>query len=118
MLSREDKSEWLTAAGVLAVVVSPCLVACVYYLALGHSQTALLYAVPAVCCGLLYLGLWRVFGLLNSLEAGLTALIVCILCVILVPVINKLHTKHRANSAVTKGDAHAARSTVTNLPSV
>ncbi len=115
---RKDRSEWLIAAGVLAVVVSPCLTACVYHLALGHPQTALLYAVPSICCGLLYLGLLWLWDLRSALEAGLLAFIVCNICLILVPVEIKLHTKHHASGDVTGGKYHAARAVVTDLSSV
>ena len=118
MLLREDKSERLTAAGVLAVVISPCAIACVYRLVSRHPETALLYAVPAICCGLLYLGLLRLFDLGSAFEMGLLALIVCIICVILVPVVIKMHTKHYTGSVVTGDDYHAARVTITNLSGV
>ena len=103
MSSQEDRSELIVAAGVLAVVVFPCFIACAYHLALGHPQTALLYAVPSICCGLLYLGLLWLWDLRSALEAGLFAFIVCNACLILVPVAIKLHTKHHVGGA---GTAH------------
>ena len=122
MLSQEDKSERLVAAGVLAVVVSPCLIPCVYHLALGHYQAALLYAVPAVCCGLLYLGFLRMFGLGSAIETGIFVFLVCITCAVLTPVVIKLHSQrhaaHHASGTVTGEKYHAARVAVTDLPGV
>ena len=117
MVSQEYRRERLIAAGVLAVVLSPCLIPCLYHLVLGHYQAALLYAMPAACCGLLYLGLLWMFGLRSAVEIGLFALIVCILCVISVPVVIKLYTKHHAGGAMTGEDYHAGRSAVTDLSS-
>ena len=73
-----------------------------YNIVLGHYQAALLYVIPSICCGLLYLGFLRVFGSSNALEMGLMALIICITCAILSPMVIKLHTKHQAGNAVTQ----------------
>ena len=104
--------------GVLGPVVSPCLIACVYHLVLGHHQAALLYAVPSLCCGLLYLGLLYVFGVESALEMGLMALIICIICAELTPIVIKRYVKRHAGGTVKGSNCHAEWSQFTNLSSV
>lgn len=118
MLGQDDKNKWQLPAGILGVVVAPCLVPCLYHVVLGHHQAALFYAVPSFCCGLLYLGFWRVLGSRSALEMGLVALIVCVLCAELTPVVIKLYAERHAGGAVMKGKSHAARVAVANLSGV
>ena len=56
---------------------------------------ALLYAIPCLFCGLLYSGLFRMFGTGGLIEMGLVTLIIATLCAILTPVAVKLSHSHR-----------------------
>ncbi len=94
MSRHEPKSEWKLVAVVSLVVAAPCLLPALDHLARGEWSLALLYAVPALCCCLFYLGTLRMFGVGSVFEMGLFVFLITAVCAILTPVVVRLFERH------------------------
>lgn len=94
MSRHESKGEWKLVAVVSLVVAAPCLLPAFYHLVRGEWGLALLYAVPALCCCLFYLGTLWMFGIGSVFEMGLFVFLIAVNCAILTPIVIRLFERH------------------------
>jgi hypothetical protein len=87
----EWKQAWKSVTIGTFVVMAPCLIPALYHVAYSEWGLVLLYAIPALCCCLFYLGLLNLFGVSDVIEMGLFAFIIAFCCAILVPLEAKVH---------------------------
>jgi len=97
MSQHESKSEWKLVAVVSLVVAAPCLLPALDHLTRGEWGLALLYAIPALCCCLLYLGALRIFGVGSAIEMGLSVFLISAVCAVGIPIVMRLFGWHLAS---------------------